>query len=354
MTDLIPNYENPLAQYGRVADEQARQNLLADYQNKLKDQTLRRHRTDLALFRRYLIETTHVDPGDLFEDIHAWQGITWGIVYNYPAWMLNQSYSIGSVNVRLSTVKKYIQIAYESHILPLEVAYKVEKIELLNEQAGYNIDEKRGKGNTRKEKSKKSKPTQITLAHLQALRIRLAQDNTYLGKRDLLLLCLLGYHGMRAIEIHDLERNNISLAENKITFYRRKVYITDNHEMGHITLMVMRDYLKMIPETQNKLFLGVDRAAWTDNQGKSHAASKAEDGLSTRAINQRIRELGEMVGVTGLSPHDLRHKCVDDLATNGTPIELLKKFGGWKTYTMPEHYTRKAEITNKGINQTQW
>jgi integrase len=352
-TDLLPLVESPLAQVGYAADERARENLLSNYQQQLTKETLRRHHADLALFRRYLIETTTVDPGDLFTDITAWQGITWGLVYHFPSWMLTQHYAIGSVNVRLSTVKKYVSIAHDSQVLALDVAYKVGKIKLLNEKAGRNIDEKRGEGNTRTG-TKKAKPTLITISHLQALRTKLIQDDTYLGRRDLLLLCLLGYHGMRASEIHDLERGNVSLAENKITFYRRKVYITDTHEMGKITLMVMLNYLRTIPPTQNKLFLGVDRAEWIDKQGKVHVASHAEDGLSTRAINQRVREFGEMVGVPGLSPHDLRHACIDDLAKNGTPIEILKKVGGWKTYAMPEHYTRKADITNKGIKQSQW
>lgn len=353
MTDLIPSsgYESPVVQMGRVADEEARQRLLMDYQQKLTEQTLRRHRADLALFQRYLFEVTHTDIGDLYGNIQNWQGVSWGLVYNFSSWMLEQGYAIGSVNVRLSTVKKYVELAYAASVLPLETAFAVKGIKLYNENVGRNIDEKR---ETTRIGTKKAKPTFFSVSHLRALREKLAQDDTYLGRRDLLLLCLLGYHGLRCIEVHDLERSNIDMSENRITFYRRKVYLTDTHEMNHITLMVMQHYLQIIPPTQNKLFLGVNRAAWVDKQGKEHEASHAEKGLSTRAINQRIRELGEMVGVTGLSPHDLRHACVDDLAKNGTPIELLKKVGGWKTYVMPDHYTRKAEVTNKGIKQSQW
>jgi integrase len=299
-----------------------------------------------------LQEQAHVLVGDLFSILQEWDGITWGMVYGFEEWMLARGYAMGTIDGHIGLVKKYMRLAYKAGWVTQEDIINLIDLKGHSTNDRINIDEKRP---VTRIGTKKEAPTLFSTAHLRTLRERFTeQADTYIGLRDLLMLCLLGYHALRAIEIHDLERGNIDLATGQFTFKRRKVKLTDNHEMNQITLNIMRKYLQMIPATQTKLFLGVDRSAWIDKNGKEHAASKAEDGLSTRAINQRVCDWGESVDVPRLSPHDLRHKCVDDLATNGTPIELLKKFGGWKTFVMPDHYTRKAAITNKGISQTQW
>jgi site-specific recombinase XerD len=343
--------ESPLVSFGRVADEQARLNSLTMYQQKLSSSTLRRHRADLTAFKNYLNKEAHVLVGDLFSDLREWDGITWGMVHGFQDWMIEQGYAMGSVDLRVVTVKKYIKLACDAGIISPEHVVKLLNMKGHDSKARRNIDEKRDITRIGK---KKVQPTNFTPAHLQALRLKLVQDDTYIGRRDLLLLCLLGYHALRCVEIHDLELASVNMTESTIRFYRRKVDLTDNHEMGHITLMAMHHYLQIIPKQQGKLFLGMDRAEWTDKHGTYHKGSQADDGLSTDAIRVRVKQFGNMVGVSNLSPHDLRHACVDDLAKNGTPIELIKKFGGWKSYKMPEHYTKQVEITNKGIKQTQW
>lgn len=331
--------ESPLSIFGREANEQVQQNTLASYQRLLTEATLRRHKADLALFQRYLQEKAQIVVGDLFLELQEWSEITWGMIHGFRDWMIDLGYAMGSVDVRVVTVKKYMRLAYEAGFVAQDDIVKLLNMKGHNEKTRRNIDQKR---DVTRIGEKKATPTILSVSHLQALREKLMQDQSYLGRRDLLLLCLLGYHGLRCSEIHGLERANIDMTRGVITFYRQKVNVTDSHAMNAITLMAMYNYLQIIPQTQQALFLGVSRKG------------SAPTFLSTRAINDRVGYMGLLVGVEDLSPHDLRHACVDDAAKNGTPIELLKKLGGWKTYAMPEHYTRRADIANKGVKQSQW
>jgi len=71
--------------------------------------------------------------------------------------------------------------------------------------------------------------------------------------------------------------------------------------------------------------------------------------MSERAITDRVRELGERIGVMGLSAHDLRHAWATRAARNGTPIDRLQDAGGWSSPAMPLRYVESAKIANEGV-----
>jgi hypothetical protein len=52
--------------------------------------------------------------GDLQHDADAWRGITWGLVEGFRNWMVQQGDAVGSINVRLSTVKAYAKLAVKA------------------------------------------------------------------------------------------------------------------------------------------------------------------------------------------------------------------------------------------------
>jgi integrase len=71
--------------------------------------------------------------------------------------------------------------------------------------------------------------------------------------------------------------------------------------------------------------------------------------MSARAITARVRELGEAVGVKGLSAHDCRHYWATRAAREGTPIDRLQDAGGWASPAMPLRYVEAAKIANEGV-----
>jgi hypothetical protein len=92
-----------LSEAGRAANAAAARHTFDDYRSRKAANTLRRQDAGLALFARYLADVG-VTVGDLSHDPEAWRGITWGLVESFVKWQLHQGYSVGSVNVRLSTV----------------------------------------------------------------------------------------------------------------------------------------------------------------------------------------------------------------------------------------------------------
>jgi integrase len=73
-------------------------------------------------------------------------------------------------------------------------------------------------------------------------------------------------------------------------------------------------------------------------------------GMSERAITERVRYLGERVGIEGLSAHDCRHHWATTAARNGTPIDRLQDAGGWASTAMPLRYVQAAKIANEGVH----
>lgn len=139
-------------------------------------------------------------------------------------------------------------------------------------------------------------------------------------------MCLLLDHGLRVGEIAILKRNQIHLRGRLLTFYRPKVDEPQNDRMTNDTLAAARVYLPTLPAKQELLF-----------------------DLAIISIQERVRTLGELVGIQRLSPHDCRHSWATRAAANGTPLDRLKQAGGWSNLQTPLSYIRASEIANEGV-----
>ena len=113
---IIQSPGGDLAGVSALAEEFSKATRLTRYQEGLRDETIRRQRTDLATFARFLA-SVGVAPGDFYNDLSAWQGIGAGLLEAFIAWQKLQGYSIGTINIRLATVKAYCHLAYDAGIL---------------------------------------------------------------------------------------------------------------------------------------------------------------------------------------------------------------------------------------------
>jgi site-specific recombinase XerD len=120
------NDETALVQYvsmeqiASIAEEARGKTALERYQEGLSDETLERQRYDLALFTKFL-ESVHTQPGDFYYDLEAWRHINAGLVDGFLQWLKHQGYAIGSLNVRLATVKAYCKVAHDAGVIPTTV-----------------------------------------------------------------------------------------------------------------------------------------------------------------------------------------------------------------------------------------
>lgn len=330
----------PMATMGVVANAVAADSVFADYRSRKAPNTIRRQDADLALFADYLgdvgVDTT---AQALATNPAAWSGLTWGLVEGFNRWQLQRGFAVGSVNVRLSTVKVYSKLAAKAGTVePGELA-------LIKNVAGYSRNEAKRIDDQRDEaliptRIGDKKPAPVLISRDQAALLK-GQPDSPQGRRDRVIMCLLIDHGLRVSEVAALTVDAFDLARREFRFYRPKVDKTQTHELTADTFDAVSAYLGQdAPEASGDLLL----------RGSRKGGRLTDPGMSVQNINLRVRTLGEAAGVPGLSPHDCRHYWATTAARNGTPIDRLQDAGGWASPAIPlTRYVAPAKIANEGV-----
>jgi integrase len=231
-----------------------------------------------------------------------------------------QGYAIGSINVRLATAKAYCHLAYDTGILDVDTHTHIQGVKGIGRKQARNIDARR---EITRIGYKKAQAVDIPVELLYTLKHPATGS---LAKRDALLMCLLLDHGLRVGEVVLLKRNHIHLRGRLLTFYRPKVDEPQNDRLTDDTLAAARLYLPTLPAKQESLF-----------------------DLAIISVQERVRTLGELAGIQGLSPHDCRHSWATRAARHGTPLERLKQAGGWSNIQTPLRYIKESAIANDGV-----
>src|SRR6266702_3215390 len=141
-TAIIPQSVTDLADVSALAEQFSKATRLTRYQEGLRDETIRRQKTDLLTFARFL-ESIGVQPGDFYNDLNAWRGISAGLLESFIQWQKLQGYSIGTINVRLATVKAYCHLAYETGILEVDTHTHIQGVKGIQRKQARNIDARR-------------------------------------------------------------------------------------------------------------------------------------------------------------------------------------------------------------------
>jgi integrase len=325
-----------LALAGQVANAHASASLFADFRSRKSPHTLRRHDAALDLFARYLAAAgiPHVPSGQaLALEPAAWSGATWGLVAGFGRWLLAQGYAIGSVNGRLSTIKTYCRLAMQAGVLDPSAYVAIRAVQGYSRAEGKRVDAGRA---TARVGAKKAEAVALTAEQAAQLK---RQPDTPQGRRDAILMCLLLDHGLRAGEVARLAVADLDLAAGELRFYRPKVDKVQTHRLTRETLGAARRYVEV----------GDCPAAGALLRSSRRGGELGPAGMTERAISERVRVLGEAIGVQGLSAHDLRHSWATRAARNGTPIDRLQDAGGWSSPAMPLRYVEAAKVANEGV-----
>jgi integrase len=348
MLTLIPPPNTELttpstwAAAGQAANSAAARSAFSDFQGRKAPNTTRRQAADLALFAEYLA-AAGLQAGDFENDPESWRPITWGLVEGFTRWQLGKGYAVSSVNVRLATVKVYARLALKAGTLPQAEHAMITTVKGYARKEALHIDERRTAEDidTRKG-SKKAVAVSVTPTQAAAL---IAQPQTPQGRRDSLLMCLMLEHGLRVGEVARLAVTDFDPKAGRLTFYRPKVDKIQTHKLTARTLAAVRSYFEFdAPAIGN-----VWRASASKKDGKQAAGTLTGQGLSERAITNRVADLGHLVGLVGLSAHDLRHYWATQAARSGTPLDRLQDAGGWNSPAMPLRYIESAKIANEGV-----
>lgn len=334
----------------QVANQYAARGAFADYLTRKADNTIRRQAADLARFASYLnqigeqvgyqfgralaafAQAVADFPDGPDPDAAAWSGITWGLVEGYRNWMVQQGDAVGSINVRLSTIKTYARLATKAGALTPE------DHALIRTVTGYSHKEAR-RVNARRERTrrgeKKAEAVHISTEQAKALK---DQPDTPQGQRDALLMCLLLDHGLRVGEVAHLKVSDFDLRSGEVHFYRPKVDKEQTHKLSADTLRAAYAWF----------YSGHAPSEGPILRGSRKGGELTEAGMTERAMTDRVRVLGEQVGLRGLSAHDCRHYWATYWAGK-VDVLRLQEAGGWNSLAMPRRYVEESKIANEGM-----
>jgi len=348
--ESVPAHTLALRVLGGVADRAAGALVLREYRSRQRPNTVRRHDSDLITFADFLATVGVVIPVDdrevpiLASDPQAWAGMTAGMVMAFRTWMLTEGYAIGSVNVRLSTVRTYARLAHLAGVLGAETWSRIRQV------GGYRVSEGDGINQTR---AAAATPTRVSskkaAAHVlppetirdlkQAVRTNPAAPSPLTSARDYVMLCLLVDLGLRCGEVALLRWQDVVGSMLQVT--RPKVQQQQRHHLIGDSLPALEAYQALMPAPDD---LALPLLAAVDKHGTLRGY-----GMGERAIHQRIARLGTLVGLPNLSPHDLRHSWATRLAQQQVPIQNLRDAGGWSNFATPARYIARQAIANAGI-----
>lgn len=335
-TDLVVSPSQDMATAGQMANGYAAQSTFERYRERKADNTTRTQRAALALFAQFLGQAgVTVDGAALASDPQSWRGVTWGLVDGFTLWMIREGYAVGTVNGRLSAIKSYAKQAAKAGALDAAELAMIRTIEGYSRTEGKRVDDRRAV--TRKG-DKKAEAAVLTPAQLRQLK---RQPSTPQGRRDRVLVTLLADHGLRCGELAGLEVTAVNLKAGTMTFYRPKVDKVQTHELTADAKRALKAYFDAGDAPAMGQLLRA--SSTTGGRHLTHA------GMSERSITERVRYLGALVGIDGLSAHDLRHSWATMAARAGTPIDRLMDAGGWSSPAMPLRYIEAARIANEGV-----
>ena len=346
----ISPYADDLARAGLLADAAMQADTFADYHATCTHNTSIAHRDTLRIFSTYLAHLGVVrTPEDLYHDAEAWRGLSKGLVLNFRTWLLEQGYAIGTLNQRLAILRQYARLAHQAGVIADEQYELVLTVKGYSQKRGRNLDSERTRAGQQTRKStKKATPTAVTTSQALQLktqtthpkRARRSKQDQALGQRDQLLMGLFIEHALRVSEVVDLDIPHFDLEAGTFTLYRAKTADTQVHQLKRHTRLAAQEYLTHLAREQGRtsgpLFLGY--------RGQR---------ITRYGLYDRVRLLGEQLGIAHLSPHDLRHYWTYDALGHGTPLGAVQSGGSWQSPSMVLTYARRRGIANEGVRITE-
>ncbi len=322
-----------------AANQSFADNVFSVYQQTKADNTLRRQKADLVLFGQFITEISAVQLNGAAFYVHpgAWAIVTGGLVAAYRQWMLKTGYDGHSVNVRLSTVRTYAKLAQQAGMIAEGEYLRITAVSGYSQKEIGRLDAKR---EVRRVGNKKAEPNFVKrgiVAQLKGMVCNRPSDY-----RDRVLLCLMLDHGLRVSEVAALTMANVDLSARSLTINRLKTSTTDLHDLTADSYTALTEYMCLIG----------DRPATAPLiAGSLKSGALTSSGMSVRAINKRIGEIGQRFGVENLSPHDLRHTAADEVVKNND-LQVAAAWGGWLSLAMPMRYAEKRKVSNRGVKIT--
>jgi integrase len=173
---------------------------------------------------------------------------------------------------------------------------------------------------------------ELTPGELAALVHACENDQTPAGARDAALIAAMYPGGLRREEVAGLDYGDFNPENGALTVRhgkRNKARIT---YLANGAGRAMADWLTIRGSEPGALF-------WPINKGGKLTARR----MTNQAVYNALQKRGELAGVKGFSPHDLRRTFVSDLLEAGADIATVAKMAGHASVTTTARYDRRTE-----------
>jgi len=249
------------------------------------DTTLKTYKKSIEVFRDWVIDNGLQDPGIVKpSDIREYKRI------------LAEQYASQTVNLRLSGVRSFFRFLVNTDRLLANPAGEVQGV--------------------KRSKTKRHKREELTSEEVRAV-LNTCKGTSTQDKRDLAILTLMAYCGLRSIEINRANMANLKTDNDRMVLevqgkgYKEADEIViiprDQEQVIHAWIA----YRKRISQT-GPLFISLS------NRTKGAR-------LSLRAIRNMAKERYQAAGVVGdkKSTHSLRHSAITNAIRNGaSPMQV--------------------------------
>jgi len=329
-----------LSTLGFEANRAAETAVFKLYQDRRPENTQRSQRAALKIFAEFMRSCGLSSP-DLYSDPVSWMGVTWGLVQAFQQWLLQQGYSMKTINDRVSTVKVYMALANQVGVIPDGEILRLQTLRGYTRKEAIDADAKREKQGMPVRKSTK-KAQAVMITDDQARSLCSVRNDTPQSRRDALMMCLLLDHGLRVGEIEILKIEDIDIEARQVIFYRPKTGKTSKHNLRGRAWQRLIEFLSKDQRAQSgPLLLASNKSGYLI----------PGDGLTTRAINQRVGQLGQAIGIANLSPHDCRHYGATKAGCDPkVSLAALMAWGGWDSPQSAARYINRGQADNDGVS----
>lgn len=178
----------------------------------------------------------------------------------------------------------------------------------------------------------------IDIEEEKALLDALREDTTPRGRRDLAMICLFRYCGLRREELRDLLMSNLDRAKARI----RVVGKGSKERFAFLpsgVLPVLDAWFEIRGDEQGPMFVG-----WKHNHEKPARSSlDLLIPLNVASINRILRRRQMALGLTHLTPHDLRRTFATRRLKQGNNITVVKELMGHSSINTTAIYLRFAD-----------
>lgn len=254
------------------------------------DNTLRAINAALNVFVKFLGTKLTVVPtvSSLLALPSAWQSITPNMLEEFMQWMIEQGYAHGSVNQRLRLVCGTAKMVFGDGDLTIEQKAII-SMPGIPRPVGKNIATyRKSVGLPTRVGNKKEK--YIELSPEQCDKLKTIGEDTPQGRRDRLLMCLLLDHGLKPADVTQLSVRELNASKwSDDTCYAVRAYKDAGDCPPEPNAQVLRRSLK--------------------------SGALCHAGMTVTGCSARVRDLGEHLGIDGLSPSDCKHYFDNHVAT---------------------------------------